>query len=121
MNLGDIESALGSRWRCVQRLARTTLFIHDQDPYTDQLLPPINAYKYENKHTEFNTVLMIQPLIKRIKFGGSLCRFWLGQGDLLAGFICCYRFKPHEFRMMQLLAEPPVPTDILRHIYCFMK
>jgi hypothetical protein len=29
------------------------------------------------------------------------------------------RRKP--IRMVQLLAEPPVPKDILRHIYCFIK
>lgn len=35
--------------------------------------------------------------------------------------VYCYRVKPHEFRMMQLLAEPPVPKDILRHIYSFIR
>jgi hypothetical protein len=32
-----------------------------------------------------------------------------------------YRYPRHQIRMMRLLAEPPVPKDILRHIYCFMK
>jgi hypothetical protein len=31
-----------------------------------------------------------------------------------------YLVTPSEYRMMQLLAEPPVPKDILRHIYNFV-
>jgi hypothetical protein len=32
-----------------------------------------------------------------------------------------YRYQRSVYRFMQLLAEPPVPKDILRHIYSFVK
>lgn len=70
---------------------------------------------------EVSNELIIEKMIKRPDslFGIEI---WSDYYNSIPHVNFWYRYKRSEFRMMQLLAEPPVPKDILRHIYkCIRK
>jgi hypothetical protein len=124
-HVDQIKQALGPGWTHYPSLDNT-LHIFTLDNRFDDI--PITKYRRFVDRDD-----TIQTVINIIKHGGSLYRVEF-RSDVLSDYIPAghgsipldrmvvyYRFKPHEFRMMQLLAEPPVSKDILRHIYCFIK
>jgi hypothetical protein len=129
MNVQDhLHGILGSKWSFYRRGHGTfkdvyvKQFIHTTDPYNGVIDVDIRQYP-DVQHGDMDFDLLIPFLIKNIQIGGSLCRIEIRYtyDHRHCGYWLYYRFKPHEFRMIQLLAEPPVPKDILRHIYTFIR
>jgi hypothetical protein len=60
-------------------------------------------------------------VLSKTKEGDSLCRIVVNHEKHEYHIRCHYRLNQHEYRFICLLAEPPVPIDILRHIYSFIK
>jgi hypothetical protein len=96
-----------------------TRFIHQHTEELERLLPEPGDFK-EYTWKEVTNELIINKMIKRPDslFGIEI---WSDYFDDIPKVCYYYRYKRSEFRMMQLLAEPPVPKDILRHIYEFIK